>query len=585
MRERSGGCTPSGLAAGVLLWAILLWPGGGAQSDEPRRFLFYGNSFTIGIGSAEAEAAGGVPGIVQALAAAAGHPPPQVENAAVSGQSLAWHLANNLSVIADPQDFVPPPGFQWDAVVIQDFSTRPTYIGDLAAFRADVLSMYEQVRGHSPGVVPILYETWARGPGHEFYSGSDPVFPGGPAEMQQQVRDGYLLARSDIDAAYGLGTARIAPVGDAFENSGWDNLYSDDLYHANSRGTYLAALVIFGTIYSERTSGLPPVLASIAPAEAAVLQTLADGVIPNVCGFAGPDCNANCIPDRREADCNGNATPDDCDISAGTSRDCNADGIPDECSSAPVGDAIFCLTGPCSPPDCYPASPEGCCLLDGDRDGDIDLADFAVAQAVYTGPAVERILVDFGSTALQTTGQPEFWNNIHPGDMTTPLPLMNAAGEATDVTLTIAAAQRFNSANTSGTTSPPAGSPLAARGYPPTATQDSLFGNDVWFEGGVFPVAVVTLSGLTPGASYTLLLTASRMGVTDIRTTDFVVSGATTIEMTLDVANNDTNLLVASGIVPTSAGTLTITVDKGESNNNAYGFYYLGVLELERVVP
>jgi len=522
---------------------------------------------------------------VQALALAAGHTAPLVENAAVSGQSLAWHLANNLSVISAPQDFVPPPGFQWDAVVIQDFSTRPTYIGDLAAFRADVLSMYEQVRGHSPAVVPILYETWARGPGHEFYTGENPIFPGGPAQMQQQVRDGYLLARADINALYGPGTAWVAPVGDAFENSGWDDLHADDIYHANSRGTYLAALVIFGTIYNEPTSGLPPVLASISPPEAAALQALADAVIPNPCGFTGPDCNANCIPDRREPDCNGNETPDDCDISAGGSRDCNADGIPDECSPAPLGSMAVCLTGPCSPPDCYPATPENCCLLDSDLDGDIDLADFAVAQTAYTGPQVERVLVDFGSVTLQTTGQPEVWNNIHPGNMTTPLPLVNTAGEATGVTLTISAAQRFNNANTSGTISPASGSPLALRGYPPTATQDSLFGNDVWFEGGVFPVAVVTLSGLTPGASYTLILTASRMGVTDIRTTDYVVSGETTTAVTLDVANNDANILVINGMMPTAGGALTITVDKGESNNNAYGFYYLGVLELERVVP
>ncbi|MHC4947641.1 MAG: S8 family serine peptidase [Planctomycetota bacterium] len=52
---------------------------------------------------------------------------------------------------------------------------------------------------------------------------------------------------------------------------------------------------------------------------------------------AGPDCNANGIPDDEDlaagtsADCNGNAVPDECDIASGTSVDCDADGVPDEC--------------------------------------------------------------------------------------------------------------------------------------------------------------------------------------------------------------------------------------------------------------
>jgi hypothetical protein len=558
-----------------------------AAAEEPKNVLFYGNSFTIGIGSTEAEGAGGVPGIVQTLATAAGHAAPRVENAAVAGQTLGWHIANNLAVIANPQDFTPPSGFQWDVVVLQEYSTRPTHIGDLAAFLADVLALFAHVRGHSLAVKPVLYETWARAPGHEFYTGPDPVFPGGPAQMQQELREGYNLAQQDFVATYGSGFAVVAPVGDAFEDTNWADLHSTDDYHANSRGTYLAALVIFGTIYRERTAGLPPVLGSISMEEAAALQAYADAVLPDPCGFSGPDCNGNCIPDAREPDCNANTIPDACDLTAGTSRDCNNNAMPDECEIPSLGVWASCIAGPCGQPPCGPLS-EPCCLLDLDGDGDVDLHDVAWLQRTYVPPpppAPLMILIDLGSSSSPTTGQAQYWNNLHPGNMSAPLQLLDTAGGATGLTLSMSTGQRFNGANANGTTTPPPGSAIATRGYPATATQDSLFGNDVMFDGGVFPTAQMQITGLAAGATYDLTFCASRMGVADVRTTDYSVVGANSGSATLDVANNDSNVVTVTGLIPDTANALTITVDKGATNNNSHGFYYLGVLEIARTVP
>jgi len=929
---------------------------GAAHAENPKTILFYGNSFTIGIGSTEAQNAGGVPGVVRALAIAAGHPAPNVENAAVSGQTLTWHLANNLAVIANPQDFTPAPGFQWDVVVIQDFSTRPTHIGNLPLFRSDVVDMYEAVRAHSLNVAPVLYETWARGPGHSYYTGDNPEFPGGPAQMQQELRDGYELARQDVDAAYGSGKATTAPVGDAWEDTGWNDLHSTDIYHANSRGTYLAALVIYGTIYQERTAGLPPVLASISPQAAADLQAYADAVIPDPCGFAGPDCNANCIPDRREPDCNANTLADDCDLAAGTSRDCNTNGTPDECESVlltawtddfetdtsaawnvvakdagdtaafnvdyaalgipiaprsqpgdahglqliansnagpadasgvcayPLGvsvsgdfvfrwdmylrwaspnttehacfgvlhsgtrligsadvssntDGIFfaassdgdvaagstaldgaikdynsyvgqpgaaptrqplaswdntqaffqalfpsvagdivgpstagscgrqwvtgeiaqqngvitwklngatiasapntavfsagavmlglfdhfsgqnttghafiiydnveiqigatgvtglstCITGPCDNPPCYPGGLDDCCFFDDDLDGDVDLIDYAAMQAAYEpappalsftpnfaaftltagtdtdqaaivittsdaqSPAITltaidnttestpswlttpstaehgvsfnitvdatglmvgnyaatitasalgyasadfavtlsidpapddpTMLIDFGSSTILTTGQPRHWNNVHGGNWAAPVALSNVAGIPTGVTLTITPGLGFNGSNTNGTTTPPPGSAIALRNYPASATQDSLFGNDVFFGAGIFPTAEIVLSGLNPGTAYDLTFCASRMGVGDIRTTDYAVQGANSGVATLNAAGNDSNVVTVPNITPDGSNQITLTIDKGATNNNANGFYYLGILEITEASP
>lgn len=928
-----------------------------AGSEEPRTILFYGNSFTIGIGSAEAQSAGGVPGVFGQLAVAAGHPAPNVENAAVSGQTLTWHLANNTDVITNPVDFAATSGFQWDHIVLQGFSTRPTHIGNLAQFRADLVGLFTVARNHSPGASAVLFETWAREPGHSVYTGDPPSFPGGPAQMQQELRDGYELARQDVDAAFGAGTAAIAPVGDAWEATGWDNLHSTDMYHAGSRGTYLTALVIFGTVYQSPTFGSPKVLASLSEQEAVELQVTADLILGYGCGAAGLDCNSNCIPDSFEDDCNDNGAPDDCDIAEGTSIDCNTNGTPDECeriylqvwdddfdsdtsvawttvakdagdtaafhfdystrsipaapnstggstrglmmeantnagpadasgiSAYPIGesfagnfkltwdmyiswdsggstehacaginhdgtrlnasadvgsdtDGVYfaaasdgdvspgstsldgsikdynaywgnnaaaptrramaqwdngqslfsglfpsvagdpvgasvsgspgrqwvtgeieqfdgvvtwrlngavisqeanasgfdagtimlgffdhfsgqnttgnsfviydnvrvsvplddggamaeCASGPCELPPCYPASIGlDCCFVDDDSDGDVDLVDFqslqlrtlpaipelsiapplvqfsieaganqdaqnmtvstsdgsspvvslsaidddttlpptwlsvpattpaatpfavtvdatglavgmysatvtatsagfvdavgSVELAVTPASADATILVDFGSSASQTVSEVLYWNNIHASNFTSSIALHNVADVDTGITLAMSLTLRFNGSNTSGTTAPAGGSDLALRNYPATATQESLFGNDVTFAGGVYPTAEMTLTGLNPSATYDFVISASRMGVGDNRTTDYQISGAATTTVSLNAAGNDSNVVTVTGVAPNAQNEIVITVTKGAANTNANGFYYLGTLELTENGP
>ncbi len=230
---------------GLLTFLILLWQGPSAQSQN---ILFYGNSFTNGLGSTDS-----VPNLVRDIATAAGQATPFTHNAAVNSQSFTWHLANNLGEISTPSL---PVGQQWDYAVLQNFSTAPTHLGDLALHRTDSVAMYQAIANHSPNVTPVLFETWARGPGHGFYTGSNPSFPGGPSQMQAEVRNGYQLAAQDIDAAAGAGTVRLASVGDRWEDANWDNLHAGDIYHANNRGTLLTSLVLYSSIYSDDTSDI-----------------------------------------------------------------------------------------------------------------------------------------------------------------------------------------------------------------------------------------------------------------------------------------------------------------------------------------
>lgn len=252
----------------------------GAAAAAPYNLLFYGNSFTLGQGSTRS-----VPALVKDIAVAAGHESPYVVNASIGGWSLAQHLASNTSAITTAI----APGQRWNYVVLQDFSTQPTHIGSLPTHLGSYAALFQKVRDHSPAALAIGFETWARAPGHDYYAGPNPLFPGGPAQMQQEVRDGYNQSSANVNALHGPGTSRVAPVGDAWENANWQSLHAADLYHAQNRGTLLAALVIYGTIYNDPTVtdiDLTPVLGSLSlsAADGQFLTTIADATLPEPAG-------------------------------------------------------------------------------------------------------------------------------------------------------------------------------------------------------------------------------------------------------------------------------------------------------------
>lgn len=231
----------------VVLAAAMLLLLSANQADAVN-ILFYGNSYT---NVYTANAPRSVPDLVQEIATAAGQATPNTVNAAVNAQDFAWHLAYNTAVIGNALG----AGEQWDVVVMQNYSTRPTVSvpnGNLTQHRANAVGLYQQVAAHSPGVKPVLYETWARGLGNSVLN----YFSGGQSQMQQELRDGYNLAAADIDTAAGSAIAEVAPVGDAWENANYDNLHSSDRSHPNQRGRMLTALVIYSTIYDDGTNDL-----------------------------------------------------------------------------------------------------------------------------------------------------------------------------------------------------------------------------------------------------------------------------------------------------------------------------------------
>jgi hypothetical protein len=106
--------------------------------------------------------------------------------------------------------------------------------------------------------------------------------------MQSQLDENYDREAKKINQAFGAGSAHVAPVGQAWQAANWAaDLYSaSDEYHPSPRGSMLAALVIYSTIYHQPTSRIPaghirPTLRQLGltPADWQQLTALADATV------------------------------------------------------------------------------------------------------------------------------------------------------------------------------------------------------------------------------------------------------------------------------------------------------------------
>ena len=275
-----------------LIALLTLTAGAAGGDEEPKNLLFFGNSFT---GSG-----GGVHRIVQDIAEAAGHARPHVYGQVIGGVSLRYHLDNSTAVITNGI----PPGRNWDNVIMQEFSTRPTThptLGNPQAFFDASAALYQQVLNHSSEAKAVLFETWARAPGHEFYPGIWNV----PAEMQKELRTNYNIANDNLNAAHGAGASEVAWVGDAFELGSFDvGLYGGDLYHASNRGALLISLVLYGTIYDDVTTSdidLTEIATGLGldAADIAIVTDLADRTLVPAPGALAPLAMGGLVATRR----------------------------------------------------------------------------------------------------------------------------------------------------------------------------------------------------------------------------------------------------------------------------------------------
>lgn len=232
-----------------------------SAAQAPTTLLFIGNSFTFAAGSPvhfyraetvtdlNAEGIGGVPALFKSFALQAGLAY-DVSLETRGGSGLDFHLANKLDVLGRRP---------YDVVVMHGYSTldasKPR---DPAKLIATVKQMAEFLRAKNPRAAVYLMATWSR---------ADQTYPAAGAWAGQTID---AMAR-DVRAAYDRAAAAAAPhvrgvipVGEAWTramqtgvadpnpydgvDAGTVNLWSYDHYHASTYGSYLEALVIFGSV-------------------------------------------------------------------------------------------------------------------------------------------------------------------------------------------------------------------------------------------------------------------------------------------------------------------------------------------------
>ena len=224
-----------------------------SATAQGKNLLFYGNSYSQGNG--------GLPQLVQQIATEAGHPNPTVVSRLFGGRNLLFH-ATDAGQVATISTAL-PSGQSWDHVVMQGQSTEATAnLGNPAQFRTSAVAITTNVRNHSPAARAVLFQTWARGIGHSVY----PRTFNDPREMHDQIRSGYQLAASDIDAAFGPGTAANAAVGDSAAWLEWDPTnYLSDLSHPGPQLSLLAGMCVFTSIYGQSACSIEPDFNQMSP--------------------------------------------------------------------------------------------------------------------------------------------------------------------------------------------------------------------------------------------------------------------------------------------------------------------------------
>jgi hypothetical protein len=198
----------------------------------------------------------------------------------------------------------------------------------------------------------------------------------------------------------------------------------------------------------------------------------------------------------------------------------------------------------------------------------------AAVLALGVSAQANTLLFDFGEITTPTGGN---YNNVTQNQ----LPIFNAldtTGAGTGIGLTTSG---FNpGSNTNGTQTPGG---TAGATFDAAATRDNLFGHTVNFnQPAPLPLATLSLSGLDGSGltTYDFVFFGSRLGVTDNRETQYVVTGANNATGYLDTSGNTDNVAVVSGIIPNALGQVSIAVSPGPNNNNSSGFYYLGAMQI-----
>ncbi|MFT5287787.1 MAG: hypothetical protein ACI8TQ_003975 [Planctomycetota bacterium] len=172
----------------------------------------------------------------------------------------------------------------WDFVVLQEESTFPTLPFEKSNVVTPAVNLLDTlIQNNNPATSVIMFQTWGHEQGGQFCSaqGCSPNFVDFDA-MQDSLTTSY------DELALSIG-ADVAPVGEAWRLAR-TTLPSISLHDLSGiapsiEGSYLAACVLYATIYGRSPRGLP-FTAGLPTATAESLQQIAsNSVFGPTCGF------------------------------------------------------------------------------------------------------------------------------------------------------------------------------------------------------------------------------------------------------------------------------------------------------------
>lgn len=214
--------------------------------------LFIGNSYTYGGNEGPVKTLGGVPKLVELIAASKGKTV-FVKMITTGGKDWGYHLKQVATYDALKER-------PWTWIVLQDYSTKPTHVGNATEFLENGGILYQKAKEAAPQAKILLYATWARGKGSPLYGGASSAKTfAGPEEMLSEITGNYSELQNRLESAEPGRQIELAPVGAAFALSLKKHpeisLYGADNHHASAEGSYLAALVIYASLFQDDPVG------------------------------------------------------------------------------------------------------------------------------------------------------------------------------------------------------------------------------------------------------------------------------------------------------------------------------------------
>lgn len=220
------------LAASVVLVGVGLRP---ALAQD--NILIYGNSIV----------SAPTVGFFEDLVLEAGHPMPNVVSL-IAGNLTTTSYVNQSSLITSSL----PVGEAWRAMVVCGGTLETTnFMGQPAAFQANMVTLGNTLFAHSPSALFVGHETGADHPNSNRY----PTWFPDAAAWLAFPQAAYAQAAAAITAANPTSPpARIAKQGTCYANTiGYGvGFYENDLHHLSDQGKALVACLYYIEIYGGR---------------------------------------------------------------------------------------------------------------------------------------------------------------------------------------------------------------------------------------------------------------------------------------------------------------------------------------------